>query len=357
MKKKPRHASVTCYADPNNFLQAAELLPVWKKITDAPQFAREMDAALTRSRAWHELKAGGADIFTEKDTRLSASFYQMQGGLTNTCFRLQTKKGNFFLRVPGKGSEEHLSRQDEAHNVRIAQSLGFNIEIFFFNPKTGLYAGEFLNNALPLTPQILLQKQTMSDVAGIFKTLHSSPVLFKNDIPIFTRLNNLLSKIKAHAHTLLHDPKQLTQRIKDLERICQQDASPLVACHNDPTYLNFLYQGRNLKLLDWEYSGNNKALFDLANFAHTSNLSKQAQQYLLQAYYGKSPTKQLWQVFSAYKQVTCLWYYLWAELQLANHSNVVPRAELIELAHTNWNTVMGCTINLPKDHTLALDFS
>ena len=89
-------------------------------------------------------------------------------------------------------------------------------------------------------------------------------------------------------------------------------------------------------------------MFDLANFAITSNLSKKEEQWLLQAYYGKSPTKQVWQIFSAYKQLTALWYYLWAEVQLANHSNVVPRDELIKIAHQNWDYVMLKHLHLPE---------
>lgn len=354
MKGKKARVRVPCFMDPAHFLQATELMPVWRN--QDVQFAREISAALMRSNAWHELKTASAEIFTEQDTRVSAAFHPMQGGLTNACFRLQTRKGTFFLRIPGEGSEEHLSRHDEAFNVRVAQQLGFNIEIYFFNPKTGLYVGEFLSNAAPLTPDILSQKQTMHDVAAVFKTLHASPVLFRNDISIFTRLNNLLKKVDGYHYTLLHDRKTLMKRIQLLERICQQDVSPMVACHNDPTYLNFLYHNNRLKLLDWEYSGNNKAMFDLANFALTSKLSKDSQQYLLQAYYGKSPTKQLWQVFSAYKQLTNLWWYLWAEVQIANHSNTVPQHELIALAHENWQTVMGSQINPPKPHALALNF-
>jgi len=347
---------IRCFMDPTNFLEAAQLLPVWKKQQHSLQFVREMNDTLARSKAWHELKTAGADIFTDEDTRVTAAFHPIKGGLTNTCFRLQTLKGNFFLRIPGKGSEEHLSRQDEGFNVQVAQGLGFNIEIYFFNPKTGLYVGEFLPDAIPLTRNILAQRQTMRDVAGIFRTLHASPVLFKNTIPIFTRLENLLTKIDAYEHTLLHDRRQLMCQLDLLNQICQQDASPIVACHNDPTYLNFLYQGKKLKLLDWEYSGNNKAMFDLANFALTSRLSKSCQQSLLLAYYGKTPTKQLWQVFSAYKQLTNIWYYLWAELQIANQSNVVPRQELIELAHKHWYTVMGSHLKLPKPNAPALNF-
>lgn len=103
-------------------------------------------------------------------------------------------------------------------------------------------------------------------------------------------------------------------------------------------------------LLDWEYSANNKALFDLANFALTSSLSLQSEEWLLEAYYNKSPSQELMQCFEAYKQLTNLWYYLWAELQIANHSDVVPKSELIDLANLHWDKVMSMQLDKQISH-------
>jgi thiamine kinase-like enzyme len=342
-----------CSVEPQAFIEATTPLIMPNQPSE---FSRQLERCLIHAKIWHEIKISADTIFNESDTHLLAAFEELKGGLTNTCFRLRTNKGNFFLRVPGKGSEDHLSREDEAYNLNLVKNMNFNIEIFFLNPKTGLYVGEYLESVTALSPDVLSKRQTMKDVASIFKVLHNSNILFKNTLSIFGRLKDLLHKINQRHHPLSQDPHQLVQRIKDLKRICEQDASPYVPCHNDPTYLNFLYQGRQLKLLDWEYSGNNKALFDLANFAITAELSKDSQQQLLQAYYHQSPTQQLWQVFSAYKQATDLWYYLWAELQLANQSNVVPRQELRDLTEKHWNRVMGSSINLPKPHVLALNF-
>jgi thiamine kinase-like enzyme len=342
--------SIVTFLNPSSFLEAARL---WNFIL--PDQKPIQEETLTLARSLDEIKKMGADIFAKNDSYLTARIVRMNGGLTNACFKLQTNKGFYFLRVPGKGSEEHLSREDEAYNIKIAHSLGFNIEIFFFNSQTGLYVGEFIHDPQPLTLDRLQQEQTMIDVAMILKTLHINPRLFRNTIDIFTRLKILIQKINSHSHTMLKDQTILFDRINTLYQVCSQDNSPLVACHNDPTYLNFLYQQKRLRLLDWEYSGNNKAMFDLANFAVTSSLSLQCESQLLKAYYDKDPDQQLLEIFEAYKHTTHIWYYLWAELQIANQSNIVPTQELKELAESHWEAMTQNPIIAP-DHTKALFF-
>ncbi|MFI4919852.1 MAG: hypothetical protein ACHP65_09890, partial [Legionellales bacterium] len=222
------YTRILSFLDPHSFLEALTLSDF---LSIYPDPAKE--ASHNLACALDEIKQAGADVFAQEHYCLTAKVETMTGGLTNACFKLKTPKGNYFLRIPGKGSEEHLSRDHEAYNVKVAHELGFNIEIFFFNPKTGLYVGEFINESQPLTRTLLEHKQTMQDVAVILKTLHTSTKKFINDIDIFTRLRNLMQHIEGYDHRLLYDKADLLQKLQKLGEICAQDRSELVACHND----------------------------------------------------------------------------------------------------------------------------
>lgn len=328
---------ILSFLNPRSFLQAAIL---WNFMLVKGDPVREQTESVAQSL--DEIKNADANIFCHADTCLTAKIERISGGLTNACFKLKTSQGAFFLRIPGKGSEEHLSREDESYNVKVIEPLGFNIQFHFINARTGLYVSEFIQDPTPLTSHQLHSPETLREVAGILKTLHGHPTLFRNTLDCFKRLEKLLEKLENYrTHQYQYPlPKTITCVLK-LQTICMQDTTPYVPCHNDPNHLNFLYQGRRLKLLDWEYSGNNKALYDLANFAMTSNLSRTQETILLEAYFGASPSPTQWQCFDAYKQVTNLWYYLWAELQIANQSNVVPLEELHALAELHWNMAMA----------------
>lgn len=331
-KHEKVYVNILSFLSPQSFLEAAQLAHFF-----STEDKQSKEDSIVLARSLDEIKKATRDIFTEEDTVLTAKVERIIGGLTNISFKLVTAKECFFLRIPGKGSEEHVSRMDENYNLRIAQSLGLNIRINFFNAQTGLYIGEFIKDATPMSGLLLKQKQTMVDIAMVLKKLHTSPDLLRNNCDIFTRLNDLLRKIDAYGHTLLQDRDVLNERLRLLYSICAKDESKLVACHNDTTPLNFLYKGKRLYLLDWEYASNNKALFDLANFALISKLSSECELWLLHAYYDNLPSQDQKQCFEAYKQLTCLWYYLWAELQLANNSNVNSKSELIDLANEYWD--------------------
>lgn len=336
-EKEPKvYANILSFLNPKSFQQAAIL---WKFMQ--PNTNRRYRTTMKVAEALDEIKKAGATIFNDNDSYLTARIERITGGLTNASFRLTTKKGTYFLRIPGEGSEAHLSREDEAHNLRVIQDFDFNVRFKFIDDSSGLCVRKFIENPTPLTPDLIAQTQTLRDVAHILKTLHTHPHLFKNTMDTFTRLKGLVEKIDAHTtHRWLHDRAKLTKYLAHLEAVCARDTTPLVPCHNDTTHLNFLYQGNTLKLLDWEYSSNNKALFDLANFAVTSELNPQQEATLLGAYFGQAPSADQRTCFEAYKQTTHLWYTLWAELQIASESFEVPLEELKDLAEKHWHLAM-----------------
>jgi thiamine kinase-like enzyme len=60
-----------------------------------------------------------------------------------------------------------------------------------------------------------------------------------------------------------------------------------VACNNDLLAANFIDDGQKIWLIDYEYSGNNDACFELGNIYSESNLSYDQLVELVDSYYGK----------------------------------------------------------------------
>ena len=60
-------------------------------------------------------------------------------------------------------------------------------------------------------------------------------------------------------------------------------------CHNDLLTSNFIDDGRNLRIVDWEYAGMGDPFFDLANFAVNHELGAEARTALLGAYFHDIP--------------------------------------------------------------------
>lgn len=66
----------------------------------------------------------------------------------------------------------------------------------------------------------------------------------------------------------------------------------LVSCHNDTVPENFVKSGNKLYLIDWEYSGLNDPMWDLAAISIESKLSKENEEKLLSYYFGREATKE-----------------------------------------------------------------
>ena len=64
-------------------------------------------------------------------------------------------------------------------------------------------------------------------------------------------------------------------------------AEQLACCHNDVVAANVI-EGRGLRLIDWEYAGDNDPFFDLASVIGYHDLPQAAAEVLLQAYTGRS---------------------------------------------------------------------
>ena len=89
---------------------------------------------------------------------------------------------------------------------------------------------------------------------------------------------------------------------------------PTVPCNNDLLAENFIDVGGAFRLIDYEYSGNNDACFELGNVWSESNLSLAQLEQLVAEYYGrplrnKVARCRVWGLMSKYG------WTLWASIQ------------------------------------------
>ena len=91
------------------------------------------------------------------------------------------------------------------------------------------------------------------------------------------------------------------------------------ACHNDAVPDNFIAsEDGKLFLIDWEYSGNNDPMADLAALFLESEFTKDNQDFVLQEYFGGDVPE------NAYMKIRCfqvLWDCLWAQWTVIKEAN------------------------------------
>lgn len=86
----------------------------------------------------------------------------------------------------------------------------------------------------------------------------------------------------------------------------------LVFGHNDLLPANFLDDGTRLWLIDWDYAGFNSPLFDLGGLAANNGLSVAQETRMLDQYFERAPTADLWRKYHAMKAAAALRETLWS---------------------------------------------
>src|SRR5437764_10388370 len=113
-------------------------------------------------------------------------------------------------------------------------------------------------------------------------------------------------------------------QIRELERAMRVRPEQTVPCNNDLLAENFIDVGGEMRLIDYEYSGNNEPSFELGNVWSESNLSLEQLDELVARYYGeplrnKVARARLWGLMSKYG------WTLWASIHAGKSD---PQIEL-----------------------------
>ena len=76
----------------------------------------------------------------------------------------------------------------------------------------------------------------------------------------------------------------------------------IVFSHNDLLPANFIQNQEKIWLIDWEYAGFNTPLFDLGGLASNNDFTENEEKYLLENYFEKKLSSEL---FIKYKAIKC----------------------------------------------------
>src|SRR2546425_298338 len=86
---------------------------------------------------------------------------------------------------------------------------------------------------------------------------------------------------------------RMVERAETIDGAMRALPRPSRSCHNDLLLGNFLDDGQQIRIVDWEYAAMGDPFFDLGNFAAHLSLSDDQETMLLDAYLGQAPAPEL----------------------------------------------------------------
>lgn len=212
------------------------------------------------------------------------------GGMTNKNYLISIDKKKYVLRNPGVGTKEIINRNNEAKNAQIISDLNLDAKLIYLNKETGIKISEYIENAETLVPETA--KNNFKQVAGILRKLHNSKITFDNVFDSFTEMEKY-ERLSIEENGKFYDGyKEVKERVFKLKEKLQLFNIELRACHNDTVPENFIKSGEKIYLIDWEYSGMNDPMWDLAAHSLECNFSKEEEKEFLDSYFLGKMTKE-----------------------------------------------------------------
>jgi thiamine kinase-like enzyme/choline kinase/predicted transcriptional regulator len=215
------------------------------------------------------------------------------GGMTNKNYKAKIGDEEFVIRVSGAGTQDMINRMEEKMNSELASSLGINPEQMYFDETTGLKIARFIPNAETLNPKTAKRPENISQVASTLKELHTSNIKMVNDFDTFGKLQQYEQLTNRAGGSYFDDYAEVKSQVLELKEYYDKMHVNLLPCHNDTVPENFVRSNDDtLYLIDWEYSGMNDPLWDLAAFSMESGFSVTEEELFISHYFNGEPTIQ-----------------------------------------------------------------
>ncbi len=268
----------------------------------------QVHAALASIPGLKALEPGGYEV-----TRL--------GGLTNLVFRIGMDGGPYVLRLPGKGTEEYIDREVEAHNAAVAADAGVSAEVIHADAGAGLMLTRCIEGIVTMTPETFATRDGAAGRAGeAFRRLHSCGLAFESRFDLFAMIDDYLAILKAKQSELPDGYGDVVAAAQPARQALAAHPAPLAPCHCDPLCENFLDDGARMWIVDWEYSGMNDPLWDLGDLSVEAGLTRAQDMEMLRDYFGGEPTDAQIGRMTVYKAMCDLLWTLWGLIQHADNN-------------------------------------
>ena len=213
------------------------------------------------------------------------------GGMTNRNYLIQVNQLKYVIRKPGEGTEKIISRKNEKKNATLVSGLKIDSELIFFDEESGLKISRYIENAETLSPKTA--KNYLENVAMLLKKLHSSNIKFENNFDVFLEIEKYEKIVVDKKGKFYNGYFKYKKEILKLKQEIENLKIEKVPCHNDTVPENFIKSDKEFYLIDWEYSGMNDPIWDLAAFSLESNLNKKEEEKLISFYYNENVTKEI----------------------------------------------------------------
>lgn len=239
------------------------------------------------------------------------SIKELSGGLTNRNFLIETPADKYVARVSSNSSDFlAIDRGSEFINTTIAGKGGVGAEVLDYIPGEGLLLISYISGKTFGADDVAAN---LPRIATSLRNLHALEP-FDHEFNMFNTQSNYFKIVKEQGFRVPDGYVDFEPMVAQIKKAFEVLFEGLVPCNNDLLPGNFIDDGKKIWLIDYEYSGNNDACFEIGNVWAEAFQPIEALEELVSAYYGahrpdKVARAWLWALMAKYG------WTLWASIQ------------------------------------------
>lgn len=159
----------------------------------------------------------------------------------------------------------------------------------------------------------LREPAQIARIAAATRALHAGPA-FANTFDMFRTMDFYLAIVHEHGFRIPDGYDDYVSVARRIEAALQARPLPLAPCNNDLLAENFIDDGARLRLVDYEYSGNNDPCFELGNICNENDFAPEQVEQLCAAYFGQASDALVARMWLYYCMSNIGWV-LWGSIQ------------------------------------------
>jgi thiamine kinase-like enzyme len=243
---------------------------------------------------------------------------RLGGALTNVSYKVTIGGVAYALRLAGEGTSDFIDRSAEEHNARVAAAAGLSAEVLYFDAREGTMVTRFVGGvSMDVGEGFGLDPSAPARAARALKRVHTLGRLFRSRFYVFAAIDGYLGLLRERRTPLPEGYHEAGRKARAVRLALEASPAPLVPCHNDPWPGNLLDADGRIYLIDWEYSGMNDPMWDLADLSVEAGFDPEQDRAMMEAYYEAKPSPALYSRLEVYKAMSDLHWSVWGFVQHA----------------------------------------
>jgi len=238
---------------------------------------------------------------------------EMPGGITNENYRIDVDGRPYFVSIPGASTQFlGVDGSNKHYNTKAASAIGVGPQVLHYLPEHQVMVLEFIHGET-MSLATMNNPGMPGRLAQVLLELHTAQ-RFLIDFNIFRLADFYLDILDEHNWAVPAGYRRRMAVLGHMERAVSSPPFATVSCTNDLVAENIIDIGERLRLIDFDYSGNNDPCFELGNACQELQYNADQCAELCAAYFG-APRRHLLARIHLYAISSDIVWSLWGAIQ------------------------------------------